>query len=177
VRKNWVACPPVYSCLLTCACVDLVLLQRKKLPTVGLTPVTAATFAKWKEDRSARKARDVELKRSDEAKKTGGKGLGVLSGRALFTYDPSLFIDDGDAAAAEDYDEAAADDDAADDGGAGPRGGAGGPADVTASGMAEDLYAGDDGDLAGLADDDEDEGGDEEEEEVAASAADAAAHA
>jgi len=29
--------------------------------------------------------------------KGGGKGYDALSGRALFTYDPSLFVDDADA--------------------------------------------------------------------------------
>lgn len=33
----------------------------------------------------------------EEAKKTGGKGTNVLSGRALFTYDPTMFQDDEDA--------------------------------------------------------------------------------
>lgn len=31
------------------------------------------------------------------AKKTKGKGLAVLSGRALFEYDASLFVDDEEA--------------------------------------------------------------------------------
>lgn len=35
-----------------------------------------------------------------EVKKTGGRGTNILSGRALFKYDPTLFTDD-DAAADE----------------------------------------------------------------------------
>ena len=69
------------------------------LPAAGLTPVTAESFARWKEEKAKRKAAETEAKRLEEAKKTGTKGYSALSGRALFSYDPSLFIDD---AAADD---------------------------------------------------------------------------
>jgi hypothetical protein len=56
--------------------------------------VTEETFKKWTEERAKRKAAELEAKRVEEAKRTGTKGLNVLSGRALFAYDPSLFVDD-----------------------------------------------------------------------------------
>ncbi|CAK4491267.1 unnamed protein product [Aphanomyces euteiches] len=70
--------------------------QRAKLGAGGGTPVTEESFAKWKLEKVARKAAEEEKRRKEEAKKTGGRG--VLSGRALFSYDPSLFRDDDDAA-------------------------------------------------------------------------------
>ena len=72
--------------------------RRAALPRDGLTPVTAETLEQWKKDRAAKELILNESKRKAEAKRTGGKGLGVLSGRALFMYDPSMFEDDPDAA-------------------------------------------------------------------------------
>ncbi|CCI42904.1 unnamed protein product [Albugo candida] len=71
--------------------------QRAKLGATGGTPVTEETLKKWKADKLQRKINEVEAKRKEEAKKTGGRGLNVLSGRALFSYDPTLFRDDDDA--------------------------------------------------------------------------------
>jgi len=45
----------------------------------------------------------LENKKIEEAKKSGQKGLNMLSGRALFKFDPTLFADDDDAE--EDYDK------------------------------------------------------------------------
>ncbi|ETV81823.1 hypothetical protein H257_05393 [Aphanomyces astaci] len=70
--------------------------QRAKLGAGGGTPVTEASFAQWKVEKLARKAADDEKRRKEEAKKTGGRS--ILSGRALFSYDPTLFRDDDDAA-------------------------------------------------------------------------------
>lgn len=138
---------------------ELIEEERRKLPSTGLTPITTESFAKWKEARAARRAAEVEATRVEEAKKTGTKGYSVLSGRALFAYDPSLFIDDADADEDE-YEREPEEEEGADGaaGGAGAAaGGAGGPID-------ESLFAGDDADdLDGL--DEEDEGGEEEGEE------------
>ena len=41
----------------------------------------------------------------EEAKKVGGKGSNILSGRALFKYDPNLFQDDEAAADGDVYEE------------------------------------------------------------------------
>ena len=92
--------------------------ERKRLPATGLTPVTAESFARWKEARTKRKAEELESRRVDEAKKTGTKGYSALSGRALFTYDPSLFKDDDAADEHLDFEE----DDAGEDGGHGDDG-------------------------------------------------------
>lgn len=78
---------------------DLIEEQRAKLGSAGGTPVTAESLEKWKVDKASRKASQLEEKRKAEAKKSGTRGLNVLSGRALFTYDPTLFQDDMDAAA------------------------------------------------------------------------------
>mmetsp|Transcript_21752 Transcript_21752/g.51346 ORF Transcript_21752/g.51346 Transcript_21752/m.51346 type:complete len:309 (+) Transcript_21752:139-1065(+) len=63
------------------------------------TPVTPETFAAWQDKK--RKRRAEEAKKMVEAelkKKKGGKGLAVLSGRALYEYKQDLFnvSDDGD---------------------------------------------------------------------------------
>jgi len=77
--------------------------QRAKLGADGGTPVTAESLAKWKADKAKRKADEIEKKRKESAKKSGGRGLNVLSGRALFTYDPTLFQDDDSADPSADY--------------------------------------------------------------------------
>lgn len=68
--------------------------QRAKLGATGGTPVTEETLKVWKKNKAKRKASAIEEQRKTEAKKSGGRGLNVLSGRALFSYDPSLFLDD-----------------------------------------------------------------------------------
>jgi len=78
-------------------------LERKKLDLSKCTPVTLERFQAWKEEKKRKKAEEVEAKRKSEAKKTGGKGLHVLSGRDLFIYDPSLFVDDEGAAENDEY--------------------------------------------------------------------------
>jgi len=77
--------------------------KRSQLPPGG-TPVTLETFKAWKEKREADRLAKVESDRAEAAKKGGGKFTG-LSGRDLFTYDASLFVDDADAADADEYDE------------------------------------------------------------------------
>ena len=69
--------------------------QRKKLGATGGTPVTAESLAKWKADKLKRKQEEEVKRLKEEAKKNGGRG--VMSGRALFSYDPTLFRDDDDA--------------------------------------------------------------------------------
>jgi len=71
--------------------------ERRNLDLTKATPVTIETFMKWKSERSKRKAEEVENRRKEAEKKTGGRGIGVLSGRELFEFDSSLFIDDDDA--------------------------------------------------------------------------------
>ena len=79
--------------------------ERAKLPNEGLIPVTLASFAEWKRAKAERKQKELEEKMKEEAKKTGGKGTGILSGRALFKFDPTLFQDDEAAADGTVYEE------------------------------------------------------------------------
>jgi hypothetical protein len=59
------------------------------------TPVTPETFAAWKESKRKRKAEEEKkLVEAELKKKKGGKGLSVLSGRALYEYKRDLFLDD-----------------------------------------------------------------------------------
>lgn len=128
---------------------ELIEEQRRTLPTTGLTPVTEESFKKWKDARAARKASELEAKRVEEAKKTGTKGYNVLSGRALFSYDPSLFVDDADA-----------DDDVYSEDGdnESPAAGAGEPPADTEGAIDESVFlAGDDVDDLPDDDDDDDE--------------------
>mmetsp|Transcript_6920 Transcript_6920/g.8370 ORF Transcript_6920/g.8370 Transcript_6920/m.8370 type:complete len:388 (+) Transcript_6920:177-1340(+) len=78
--------------------------QRAALDTSKLTPVTKERFFAWKEKKKKAQEAEWEEKRKAAAKK-GGKGLNVLSGRALFAYDASLFKDDDAALDNREYDE------------------------------------------------------------------------
>ena len=73
--------------------------ERAALPSEGLTPVTLASFNKWKEDRAARKKAELEAKiAAEEAKGKKDKSqMAFMSGRALFTLNPDLFEDAEDA--------------------------------------------------------------------------------
>ena len=55
--------------------------------------VTYEVFMKWKEDRKIKKEADHQKKKADEDKKNKNKGQ-LRTGRELFTYDPTLFVDD-----------------------------------------------------------------------------------
>lgn len=80
--------------------------ERAALPSEGLTPVTLASFLDWKKRKAERKQKELEDRMKEEAKKSGKSGAtGVLSGRALFKYDPTLFQDDEAAADAAIYEE------------------------------------------------------------------------
>jgi hypothetical protein len=79
--------------------------DRDKLKSDDCTPVTAETFAKWKVDRAAKKQKELEDRIVKEASK--GKRdktqLAFMSGKALFSFDPTLFTDDADAVDDEMY--------------------------------------------------------------------------
>ena len=64
--------------------------ERSKITAAMGTPVTRERFYAWKEEKKKKKEEETEKKRKEEAKKTGTKGTNVLSGRALFKYDPRL---------------------------------------------------------------------------------------
>ena len=81
--------------------------ERLALPTEGLTQVTLETFNDWKKRKEIRKKEELE-KKIEEAKKKEkktGKAQQVMSGRALFTYNPDLFVDDEAAAGDDAYEE------------------------------------------------------------------------
>lgn len=60
---------------------------------------------KWKEDRRVRKEAEKKKKRAEEEKKIKQKGGQLRTGRELFNYDPTLFIDDEEAAAEYEQEE------------------------------------------------------------------------
>jgi len=78
--------------------------ERAALPYDNLTPVTFETFMDWKKRKAERKQKELEEKMKEEAKKSG-KGSNILSGKALFKYDPTLFKDDENAADNDIYNE------------------------------------------------------------------------
>ena len=84
--------------------------ERAALPSEGLIPVTLETFNDWKRRKAEKKQKELEDRMKEEAKKAGGKGgSGILSGRALFKFDPTLFQDDEAAADSAVYEERAED--------------------------------------------------------------------
>lgn len=74
---------------------DIIQEQIRNLPPGG-TPVTKETFMLWRQKKEAERLALVEEKRVDAAKK-GVKHLVGMSGRDLFLYDQTLFVDDVDA--------------------------------------------------------------------------------
>ena len=78
--------------------------DRAKLQSDGLHPVTKESFLEWKRMKAEKKQKNLEDKMKEEAKK-GSKGSTVMSGKALFKYDPTLFQDDELAADEKFYDE------------------------------------------------------------------------
>lgn len=75
--------------------------ERALLVSETLTPVTKDTFLDWKKRKAEKKQKDLEDKMKESAQKPGGNKGGILSGRMLFKFDPTLFQDD-EAAADED---------------------------------------------------------------------------
>jgi hypothetical protein len=72
--------------------------QREKLDLSKCTKVTYESFLAWKEQKRLKYEDEVDKKKR-EVEKKGGSGLVGMTGRDLFRYDPSLFVDD---AAADD---------------------------------------------------------------------------
>lgn len=72
-------------------------LETERYKIKKTTPVTADSFAKWKQDRK-RRAEEEEQKtrKAREAEVKAGR-LGNVSGRDLFVYQPDLFADDDEA--------------------------------------------------------------------------------
>ena len=79
--------------------------QRKALDLSKCTPITLELFKKWKADKEVRRLEEVKTKIAAAEKKSAGSGVGIMSGRDLFTFDPSLFVDDDDAEEEYEIDE------------------------------------------------------------------------
>lgn len=79
--------------------------ERTKLSSEGLTPVTLETFKEWKKRKEEKRQKELEAKMLEESKKQSGKASHIMSGRALFKYDPTLFMDDADAVDEQEYQE------------------------------------------------------------------------
>ena len=78
--------------------------ERHKLPREPRTPVTAESFAKWKETRMNKKEAEQEVSRkAKETQAMAGKSAG-MSGRDLFTYNPLITDGDDDEGDDEDWD-------------------------------------------------------------------------
>jgi len=72
------------------------------------TPVTYEKYLEWRDRRKARKAKEAEERRIADIKKAGikiTKQKKIMSGKALFVYDPTLFKDADDAAETKDLKE------------------------------------------------------------------------
>lgn len=78
-------------------------IKRKALDFSKCTSMTYELFLEFKERKKAKRAAEIEQQRKEaEQKNKQSKGLDVLSGRALFEYQPQLFKDDE--GAEENYD-------------------------------------------------------------------------
>lgn len=83
-------------------------LETERFQIEKKTPVTAESFAKWKQERKAKAAEEAAKQaKAREAEVKAGR-LGHVSGRDLFTFSPDLFRDDEEAM---DVDYTARDDD------------------------------------------------------------------
>jgi len=82
--------------------------QRAALKYDECTRVTYESFMKWKEEKAKKKQEELIRKVEEEkanGNKKGGKAFGFMSGKALFTYDPTMFEDDEDAVDDDLYEE------------------------------------------------------------------------
>lgn len=83
-----------------------ILEEKRKMLTGPGTPINEETFKAWKLKKEQERLAKVEELRASTAKKTGGKVQHAgMSGRDLFTYDASLFVDDEEAVDANEYEE------------------------------------------------------------------------
>ncbi|KAF8312500.1 hypothetical protein DL93DRAFT_2040775, partial [Clavulina sp. PMI_390] len=82
---------------------DFIEVERHKLPKT-LTPVTAESFAKWKQTRQDKKlAEEQAMQAAKDAKAAAGKSSG-MSGRDLFSYNPEWFAQEDDEEGDDDFD-------------------------------------------------------------------------
>lgn len=72
------------------------------------TPMTFELYGEWKARRKARKLKELEERKQEDLKKAGikpPKGKKIMTGKALFVFDPTLFQDDEGAADKKDMNE------------------------------------------------------------------------
>jgi len=101
--------------------IEEILEERRAALPPGGTPVTASSFQAWKEKKEAERLAVVEEQRKErQTKKGGGQGLVGMSGKDLFTYDATLFVDADDEGAV-DADAYERDEDAPEDFDDGPK--------------------------------------------------------
>lgn len=82
--------------------------QRAKLDAEACTPVTKETFMAWHKKRREKRLKEKKERESQEITQVRGKGGRkdiILSGKALFKYDPSMFKGDDDGDADDDDDD------------------------------------------------------------------------
>ncbi|KAJ3179622.1 hypothetical protein HDU87_002828 [Geranomyces variabilis] len=136
--------------------------ERHKLGP-NTTPVTAESFAKWKAERKAREAADLDAdaKKKKEAYdryKSGMKSGMAFSGRELFDFNPDWAVGDEDEEGAmEDYTREDSDHEGDDKENVNAPANASGPADVD-EGLFEE-------DMEGLEEDDDDDDDDDDGEQ------------
>lgn len=82
---------------------ELIEAERKLLDISKCTPVTLETFKIWKDKKLKEKADREAAEEKERVKAASSKKVGVMSGRALFAFDHTLFQDDEAAANDEDY--------------------------------------------------------------------------
>eukprot|EP00933_Yihiella_yeosuensis_P003811 TRINITY_DN10713_c0_g1_i1.p1 TRINITY_DN10713_c0_g1~~TRINITY_DN10713_c0_g1_i1.p1 ORF type:complete len:361 (-),score=143.62 TRINITY_DN10713_c0_g1_i1:168-1250(-) len=90
--------------------IEEILEERRAALPPGGTPVTEESFQAWKikkEEERLAKVEEERLEKEKSSKKGGDKSKTLIgmSGRDLFTYDASLFVDDEGAVGADLYDE------------------------------------------------------------------------
>lgn len=87
--------------------------ERNALDTKNQVMVTKESFEQWKRDKAAKKQAELEARIAEAAKKTkkDKNQMGFLSGKALFSFDPTLFADDADAVDDELYNDYGMEDD------------------------------------------------------------------
>ncbi|KAF4747324.1 hypothetical protein FOZ62_018587 [Perkinsus olseni] len=75
-------------------------LANQELARSGLwsgTPVTLETFTAWKKKKQEEREAEEERKKQERIAQAKKEKRSVMSGRDLFTFDPTLFADDEDA--------------------------------------------------------------------------------
>ncbi|EER14785.1 phoshoprotein 300, putative [Perkinsus marinus ATCC 50983] len=96
--------------------IDEIIEQERQALPAGGTPVTLETFTAWKKKKQEEREAEEERKKQERIAQAKKEKRSVMSGRDLFTFDPTLFVDDDDASSDSSYeDESDESDDEEDD--------------------------------------------------------------